>query len=258
MIDAILAAGGEIQPDDPLYTLTQGRPKALLPVAGRPMAQWVLNALAASPRIGRVVVIGLTAEYGLTCGDKPIDYIPSAGGLVENARAGLARVAQLNPQAKWAVWASADVPAVRAEHIDWLIETCSQTDHEFYYNVIERSVMEKRYPASRRTYTHLKDGAVCGGDVNVLATQLASADNPLWNKITLARKSVFRQAALIGFDTLLWLALRRLTLEQAEKIASERMGLRGRAIRCPYAEIGMDIDKPFQYEILLKELSAGG
>lgn len=257
-MDAILAAGGEVKPDDPLYVLTQGRPKALLPVAGRPMAQWVLDALAASPKIGRIVVLGLTPEQGLTGGDKLIDYIPSAGGLVENARAGLARVAQLNPAAKHAVWASADVPAVRPEHINWLIETCSQTDHEFYYNVIERSLMEKRYPASRRTYTHLKDVVVCGGDVNVLATHLASADNPLWTKITLARKSVFRQAALIGFDTLLWLALRRLTLEQAEKIASQRMGLRGRALRCPYAEIGMDIDKPFQYDILAKELSSGG
>lgn len=255
MIDVILAAGGEVQPDDPLYPLTQGRPKALLPVAGRPMAQWVLNALAASPRIGRVVVIGLTPEHGLTCGDKPVDYIPSAGGLVENARAGLARVLQLNPPARLALWASADVPAVRAEQIDWLLDSCSQTDHDFYYTVIERRVMEQRYPASRRSYTYLKDVVVCGGDVNVLATRLAANDNSLGNKIALARKNVFRQAALIGFDSLFWLALRRLTLKQAEQIASERLGLRGRAILCPYAEIGMDIDKPFQYDILAKELA---
>jgi hypothetical protein len=29
-----------------------------------------------------------------------------------------------------------------------------------------------------------------------------------------------------------------------------------RAIRCPYAEMGMDVDKPFQLEILREELGS--
>ncbi|MBM4423595.1 MAG: hypothetical protein FJ030_09420 [Chloroflexi bacterium] len=254
-VDALLAAGGSGKPGDPLYPLTKGGPKAMLSVAGKPMAQWVLDALAASDRIGRVVVVGLTPEHGLTCGTKPLDFIPDSGSMVDNARAGLRRIVELNPQARHAVWASADVPGVRAEHINWLVDTCLQTDHDVYYTVIERSVMEGRYPASRRSYTRLRNMTVCGGDVNMLSTRLAADDNPLWLKITEARKNVFKQAMLIGLDTLLLLALRRLTLESAERIAGERLHVRARALVCPHAEIGMDVDKPFQYEIVSNDLA---
>lgn len=251
---AILPAAGAPSPEDALYALTQGRPKALLPIKDKPMAQWVLDALAGVPRIKQVVVIGLTAADGLQCGDKPLDYIPSAGDLLDNAKAGLRRAQELDPQATHAIWASSDIPEIRPQHIEWLLDACAQSEADFYYTVIERQVMEKRFPASRRTFTHLKDVHVCGGDMNVLATRLGAQDNPLWAKITLARKNVFRQAGLIGFDTLLWLALRRVTLQQAEVIASQRLGVKGRALLCPYAELGMDVDKPFQYEIVAKDL----
>jgi GTP:adenosylcobinamide-phosphate guanylyltransferase len=251
---AILPAGGEPSAEDSLYPLTHGQPKALLPIAHKPMAQWVLDALAASPRIKQVVVIGLTPASGLHCADKPLDYISSAGNLLDNVRAGLRRVQELDPQATHALWASSDIPTITSQHVDWLLDQCTQSDYDFYYTVIERSVMERRFPASHRTYTHLKDVNVCGGDLNVLATSLASQDNPLWAKITLARKNVFRQAALIGLDTLFWLALRQVTLQQAEQIASQRLGVRGKALLCPYAELGMDVDKPFQYDIVVKDL----
>ncbi len=252
-VEAVLAAGGESGPGDPLYPLTAGGPKALLPIAGRPMAQWVLNALADSERIGRVVIIGLRPEHGLTCGAKPLDYIPSAGNLVENARAGLERILQLNPQAKYGLCVSADIPAIRAAHVNWLIDACLQTDHDAYYTLIERQVMETRYPGSRRSYTYLKDKIVCGGDMNLFATHLAQGDGSLMKKIIEARKNVFKMASLIGFKTLILLASRQLTLERATQLVSQRLGVRGKAILCPYAEVGMDVDKPFQYEMMVKD-----
>ncbi len=253
-VDALVAAGGESKPDDPLYPMTNGGPKALLPIAGKPMAQWVLDALAGAERIGRVVVVGLTVESGLTCGDKPLDFIPSAGSMVANARAGLRRVLQLNPAATRMMWVSADIPTVRPEHFNWLVDEGLKTDIDFCYSVIERSVMEKRFPGSRRSYTPLKEATVCGGDANLLATRLVKTDNPVWEKITEARKNVFKQASLIGYETLLLLALRQLTAERAVQLVGKKMGITGRPVFCPYAEVGMDVDKPFQYEIVTRDL----
>jgi molybdopterin-guanine dinucleotide biosynthesis protein A len=253
--DAILAAGGDSKPDDPLGPLTQGKPKAMLPIGGKPMAQWVLDALAASPNVGRVVAIGLTPELGLTCGNKPLDYIPSSGGILDNAKSGLRRVLALNPQAKRALWVSADIPAITAAHVNWLLDICAGSELDFYYTIIKREVMEARYPASRRTYTPLKEALVCGGDMNILATHLAAEDNPLWRKISETRKNVFKQAALVGIDTLLKLAFRQLSIRDAEDVAHRRLGVRGKAVLCPYAEIGMDVDKPFQYDIIVKDLA---
>jgi CTP:molybdopterin cytidylyltransferase MocA len=253
-VDALMAAGGEITPDDPLYPITQGGPKALMPIAGKPMAQWALDALAGSDRVGRVIVVGLTAESGLTCGGKPLDFIPSAGSMVANARAGLQRALQLNPLATRVLWVSADIPTVRAEHFNWLVDECLKTGDDFCYSLIERPVMEKRFPGSRRSYTHLKGATVCGGDASMLATRLVKDDNPIWEEITKARKNVFKQASLIGYQTLLLLALRQLTAERAVQLVSRKMGMTGRPVLCPYAEIGMDVDKPFQYELVMRDL----
>ncbi|HEX7541671.1 MAG TPA: hypothetical protein VF352_06025, partial [Anaerolineales bacterium] len=63
-----------------------------------------------------------------------------------------------------------------------------------------------------------------------------------------------KQAALIGFDTAFLLLTGKLTLEKAETKVMTRMNITGKAIVCPYAEVGMDVDKPHQLEIMRADL----
>ena len=110
-MDAIIGAGGIAKPGDPLLgLLAHGEPKALLPIVGKPMVQWALDAVAAIERMENVVIIGLTPEHGLHCGTKPVHYIRSAGSIFDNARAGCARVLELNPGSRRTLWVSADLP----------------------------------------------------------------------------------------------------------------------------------------------------
>ncbi|MEE9513637.1 MAG: hypothetical protein V3V46_06130, partial [Anaerolineales bacterium] len=76
-----------------------------------------------------------------------------------------------------------------------------------------------------------------------------------WERMVAARKSPFRQAALLGFDLLFLMLIRRITINDAVKRVSNRLGLKGRAVISPYAEIGMDIDKPQQLELVISDLS---
>jgi hypothetical protein len=140
--------------------------------------------------------------------------------------------------------------------VDWVVNTAMQTDDDAYYNVITRQVMEARYPNSKRSYTRFKDMEVCGGDMNVIRARIGTERDALWERVIAARKNVFKQASLIGYDTLLLMLLRILTLEDAVKIVSKRLSLKGRAVLCPYAEIGMDVDKPFQLEIIRDDLAS--
>ncbi len=253
-MDAIVTAGGIPKPDDPLYAYTQGRPKALVDVAGKPMIQWVLDALSESRLVEQVVIIGLDADSGVSC-EKPLSFIPNQGSMVENILAGIRAVRQRNPQADQVLTVSSDIPAVTAEAVDWVAEKALEYDADILYNVIERRVMEQRFPNSKRTYTRLKDVEVCGGDLNAVAARMGSTKQDIWERIIAARKNVFKQAALIGYDTLLLLLLRQLTLNRAIEIVSKRLGIRGQGILCPHAEIGMDVDKPFQLELLRQDLA---
>jgi GTP:adenosylcobinamide-phosphate guanylyltransferase len=253
-MDAIVTAGGIPQPGEPLYEYTQGICKALLDIAGKPMIQWVLDALEGSQAVERIVVIGLPESSGIG-GGKIADFIPNQGGMVDNIRAGVVRVLDLNPQAHHVLLVSSDIPAITTEMVDWMIKTTMQTDEDVYYSVIERKVMEKRFPASKRSYTHLKDLEVCGGDMNMIRSSLITSNSELWERIINARKNVFKQAALIGFDTLILLLLRLITLESGVKMVTKRLKVTGRAIVCPYAEVGMDIDKPHQLDIIRTDLA---
>ncbi len=248
-MDAVLTAGGIPQPGEPLYEYTLGKPKALLDVAGKPMVQWVLDALTGSNKVERIVVVGLTEDSGIVS-PKIAAYVPGQGGLVQNVLAGMKKVLETNPAAHHVLYVSSDIPAITPDMVDWVIDTASQSDEDAYYNLITREVMEARFPNSRRSFTKLKDVEVCGGDMNVLRALTVTGNDELWDRIVAARKNVFKQASLIGFDTLILLALRLITLEQGVERATRRLKITGRAVLCPYAEVGMDVDKPHQLEMV--------
>ncbi len=253
-MDAIVTAGGIPLPEEPLYPATDGRPKATVDVAGRPMIQWVLDALCESANVDRIVMVGLTEKSGLQS-SKPIFYVSNQGKMVENLQAGARKVKEVNPQAEYVLIVSSDIPGITSEMVDWVINTDMQWKVDIYYHLVEREVMEKRYPGCKRTWTHLKGLEVCGGDLNVGRIKLLLSDETdIWTRITDARKSPLKQAALIGFGTAAKLLTGRLTLEEAEERVMKRLNITGKAIVCPYAEVGMDVDKLFQLEIMREDL----
>ncbi len=257
-VDAIVVAGGTPRPQEPLYAYTQGRPKALLTMGGRPMIQWVVAALDRTPLIRRLVVSGLTrTDVALAC-SKPLTFAADQGTMLRNIQAGLAQLQQEAEPTPYVLLVSSDIPALTPAAVDWYVTTALQTGHEAYYALIPRDKMEGRFPGSRRSYFYFKDGVYTGSDLNLIAAKLLAEGHPLAEAIIEARKNIFRQAALIGLDALLLFALRRLTVDEAVQIVSRRLKVRGRALICPYAEAGMDVDKPGQYTLMRHDLEATG
>jgi GTP:adenosylcobinamide-phosphate guanylyltransferase len=253
-MDAIVTAGGIPLPEEPLYPATRGQAKATVDVAGKQMIQWVLDALTEAKTIDNIIVVGLTKKSGLKCGKK-MYFISNQGKMVENLQAGARKAAEINPKAVHVLMVSSDIPGITGEMVDWMVNTDMQTDLDVYYHIVQREVMEKRYPGCKRTWTHLKDMEICGGDMNLgRLSLLLQEDTGIWNKITDARKNPLKQAALVGFNTAFLLLTGQLTLEKAEANIMKRLNITGKAIVCPYAEIGMDVDKLFQLEIMRADL----
>jgi GTP:adenosylcobinamide-phosphate guanylyltransferase len=253
-MDAIVTAGGIPLPEEPLYPETRGHNKALLDISGKPMVQWVLDALSNATTIDNVILVGLTDKSGLTC-RKPLYFVSNQGRMLDNFRAGVHRSQELGGGHKHVLFVASDIPAINSQMVDWVVKTAMKTDDDIYYNVIERKVMEKRFPQSKRTYTALKGMEVCGGDMNVARAKMVMAkdENSMWEKISNSRKSPLKQAALIGFDTLFLLIFGQLTLEKAAEKITKKLGVTGQVILCPYAEVGMDIDKPHQLDLIRKD-----
>ncbi len=257
-VDAVVTAGGMPQSGDPLFPLTQGKSKALLPIGGAPMVQWVLDALGQAQGIGRVVVVGLDpAEAALTC-RKPLGYVPNQGSMIGNVQAGAVWSLEQDAASRYVLVVSSDVPTLTAEVVDWNINTSLETDHEAYYSFIPAAEMERRFPGSRRTFFRLKEGRFSGSDINLFSTSLVGRYHPAWQAIVDARKSVLKMAGLAGVDTLLLTALGQMSIPGAEQRVLKKLGVRGRVFIGKYPEAGMDVDKPHQYEIVKRDLEARG
>lgn len=254
-IAAVVTAGWSPREDDPLAKYTQEGPKATIPIAGKPMIVHVVDALAESRYVRHVIIVALDPNLAVQF-SVPVDYLPDHGELVANASTGIQYALAHYPAIDAALLCGSDVPTITPAIVNDFVEACFRTDHEVYYSVVERSVMETRFPQSRRTYIHLHDGDFAGGDLVLFRPSVNFDHQALMAKLATARKSALRQASMLGPVIFLRLLTRRLSLAEAERRAQEIFEVRARAIPCPHAEVGMDVDKPFQLEIVRADLEA--
>ena len=253
-MNAIVLAGGIPQPEDPLYSYSRGDSKALMDVAGKPMIQWVLDALGDAKKVDNIIIMGLSPKNELKC-KKPLYYLSNQGRMLSNIVTGVEKSLELNKKGQYVLIVSADIPTLKPEMVDWLVDTAMETKDELYYGVCSKEVMEKRFPGSKRTYTRLKDIELCGADINVTHVRMATEHLEMWESLIGTRKSPLKQASIIGLGTLLKVATRNITLDELVEVVCGRIGIKGRAVVWPYAEACMDVDKPHQLELLREDLA---
>jgi hypothetical protein len=213
------------------------------------MVQYVIDALCRAESVHQIVVVGLPPETALDS-SKPLLLIRDHGDMLGNIQAGARELATLYPNETHAFLVSGDLPALRPGMVDWLAWETRALDVDVFYTVIQREKMEEVFPSSRRTFLRLKDMEVCGGDCHCFRIGFAVEENVIWRRLLSARKNPLRQASMLGYDTLFFLLLRQMSLNEAAQTASRKLGITGRAVLSPFPEMGMDVDKPFQLDIL--------
>jgi GTP:adenosylcobinamide-phosphate guanylyltransferase len=256
-MNVLITAGGIPAAEDSLYEATQGGYKALIPLAGKPIIQWIVDAISASNEVENIVLVGLPSDTPVKT-SHPIHFLPDQGDLILNTRSGLEGLRRIAPGDEFALMCSGDVPAITPEMVNWILKAIPTLDADLVYTIVERNVMEAAFPESKRTYLRLKDKEVCGGDIFGIRLDRRVQEHPIWEKLIDARKKPLKQAAMFGFDTLLLILTRQITVNQLERRLSQKLGLTARTLSTPYAEMGMDVDKLFQLKIVEKYLLEKG
>lgn len=254
-MDAIVLAGGIPQPGEPLYPITQGRPKAMIPMGGEPMIGRVINALRHAKQIDHIIVVGLDDPADREALQPfPVDaFLDNQGSLVANGMAGLRWLAHHRPETEVIVGCSSDIPHLRGHMVDHLLELCHPFDRLLYYPAITRALLEQRYPAANRTYAVFKGGVqLAGADIFVMQTAFLNTDHTLWEELTQARKSPWQLARVVGWATLFKLIFKRLSVDEAAAVGGRILGSDRPlgVVLPPFPELAMDADKPHQVKIL--------
>jgi hypothetical protein len=249
MIDALVVAGSTPSEKDVLLEYTGAKKKALIDIAGREMIRYVVEAIGGSSRIGNIVVVGIDPEDGVEfC--FPVELVKARGNIEENIMAGLERLLSINPSLEVFLLSSADLPLLTTEAIDYFIDASLSSGAEFCYPVVEKSVMEGSFPGSGRSFRPFREGSFAGGDIFVINLSLLDANRELFREAFEHRKSALRMVKLLGFSMLIKFLTKRLTLSELERVAGNALRCRGKVIISPYPELGMDVDKPHQLEMV--------
>ena len=233
---------------------TGGRPKALLDLAGRPLAQWVLDALGAAEGIGRVVLAG-PAELETLVYDGELERVPAAGSLVDNLYAGIDRLLELDPAVDTAAYCWSDIPLVTGPMLDlFLAGSVGWVDVEA--GLVERADLEERFPEVAESWLRFREGDFVAADFGVFKPRRAAAVRPHLEALAPRRKSALRQAWRVGPGLLLTYLLRRLSLRGLEEHLERRYAIRARIQRVADPELGLDVDGPVNLEICRRLLAA--
>jgi GTP:adenosylcobinamide-phosphate guanylyltransferase len=247
--DALVLAGG--MNNELLWQTSGVREEALIPIGDRAMVEYVVAALRGSRQIGRIALVGPVAPLlRIFEGERDLLFAPPGETAIESTANGLA-VLQAS---KWLLVVTADIPLLTAEAVEDFLQRCLVREADFFYAIVSRGANEAKFPGIKRTYVHLREGTFTGGNVFLVRPELALDCLKRGVDIVRLRKKPVRLARLIGWNFIVKLLLKRLTLVEAEQCFSQLLGLKGLAIPSPYPGIGIDVDKISDLELVRQVL----
>ncbi len=224
--------------------------EALIPIHGKPMLNYVVDALLNCKRVENLVVVGppLLRDHLPV----KVRLIEAGSGLTENVLLGVNATEKKNK----VCLVTADIPMIRPEVIDDFLDRCSELEGDIYYPpIVSKEASEQVYPEVVRTYFTLKEGTFTGGNILLAAPPEAILDSKwILDELIFERKKPWKIIRHLGLYFILKFLLKQLTLRQIEKRAHEIFGFGGLMIISPYPELSTDVDKPSDLTLAEKAL----
>lgn len=235
-----LVLAGQRSGGDPLANAYDVPHKAALPIAGRTMGEWVVEALRETPCIDRILVAadwrGLGDRVPLMARAKavPVAAYPTIGETVE---------AVLDAVPPPLLITTVDHPLLTPAMIGEFLDKVPP-DADGAVAVARAETVRQAYPEARRTYLRFRRARVTGCNLFLLQGPKARAAVRYWTRMDAKRKDPAAMIGALGFGSLLLWSFGLLTLDGAARRLSRRVGARLAVVEMSAAEAAIDVDKP--------------
>jgi molybdopterin-guanine dinucleotide biosynthesis protein A len=251
----VILAGG-FTPQKILDAGETEKERAFIDIGGRPMLQWVLDAVRNSDCCGEILCIGNSARMMSTFGLKPEEVAEDKGSMLDNFVTGMERF-RSHPRV---LSMTCDIPLLTAESLQDVVDSIATIDAEIYYPIIDVKYYDEKFPGGKRTTQYLKEGTFTGGNVFVLNPERVLGNLDKIKSVIRDRKSPAKLVRLFGLPFIMRFAFKQLDLKGLENKASQILGAKMRGVITHYPEIGFDVDKPEDLTMVRKIIAkqAGG
>jgi GTP:adenosylcobinamide-phosphate guanylyltransferase len=236
---AIVLAGSRPGPD-PFAEQFGAEFKALIPVAGEPMVRRPVRALLASDHIRDVVVLAQARQaIAAILPADPRLRVRESGETIASTILALCE----NPATQWPLLVTtADHALLDTATVEEFCRSAEGVDVAI--GVVERKLLVRRFPLSKRTWLRFRGGAYTGANLFALGSAKVAPAVLLWRSVEQDRKKGWRLLSLLGLVTLIGAALRLLSLDDVLTRVSRNLGLSIKAVKLTNPLAGVDVDKP--------------
>ncbi len=245
---AILLAG-QRPGIDPLAEAFGERWKAQVQVAGEAMLSRVAKTLLAVPGIGRIVVMAqepqalFTGDCAWLADEPRIATAVSTSGIATS----VAAVAG-STLAPWPVLVTtADHPLLTVPMVEAVMAGLGDAD--VGVGVVGSRILLGAHPDNKRTWLRFRGEAWTGTNLFAFGNDRAKAALAAWSAVERDRKKALKLLWHFGPLLAIRAATRTITLEDALVKVGRRMGCNVRPIALPFAEAGIDVDKPSDHAL---------
>jgi len=246
-VSVLILAGQREGVVDPLCEAAGVERKAILPINGTPMIDYVLKALTAAKLKTPFHISGFGAEY-----DTRLAQSPSAPGPAGSAYAALTSNISFP-----CLVTTCDHPLLTQDMLDIFISGARDSGADFCVGLAEKSVIQPAYPDVKRTYWNFSDKPVSGCNLFYIANEKGLAVIEFWKQAQHLRKRPIKLARIIAWRLLFKYLLGRLSLSDAFSYVSKRLNIIAAPILIPIAEAAIDVDKPSDKALVEHILAEG-
>ncbi len=249
MFDAVVMAGGG--KPEPLTELEGVSNKAFIMLHGRPLLAYILQALREAPSVDRVVVVGPKSELEMLRQEGyDFEIVPEKESMLDN----VAACFESADQNRLCLVVSGDIPLLDAGVIEEFLKLCAPYNHDFYYPILNRETCQLRFPETERTYVRLKEGHITGGNIGLINTGWFLSNRDRLEMFISYRKKPLKLLRILPLSLIIKYLLKRLSVTDLERSISRLLCFKARAVPCDCVEIGIDVDKISDLELVRKTL----
>ena len=252
----VLLLAGQRPGIDPLAQAFGEQWKALVKVDGEAMLSRVAKTLLACPSVGRVVVVAQQPAI-LFAGDCAwLATAPRVATAVSTSGIAVSVAALAGTDvAPWPVLVTtADHPLLTPAMVEAAIAGVGGAD--VGVGVVSSRTLLAAYPANRRTWLKFAGGNWTGANLFALATLKALPALMAWSEVERDRKKALTLIWHFGPLLALRALTRTITLAGALARAGNKLGAKVVPIDLPFAEAGIDVDKPSDHALAEQILKA--
>ncbi len=243
-ITAVVLAGSR-PGSDPLAAAFGTDLKALVPIGGKPMVRWPVEALLASRRFAHVRVLAQEPErIGEALPANPKLTIEKSADTIA---ATLERLC-FDPMVEWPLFVTT------ADHVlldeGMIEEFCALGEvADIAIAVVERDNLLKRLPKTQRTWVHFRSGAYSGANMFLLSGKKVLPALELWRSVEQDRKKGWALLWAFGPLNLLGAVLRLRTIHQTLESIGRKIGAKVEAVDLSDPLAAVDVDKLSDHDL---------